>query len=151
MKRDRPASRGDIVAVEQVCQALAAAPLPAVDLATTDLPAHLAAAAAEDPTTDLLVQGKVTCMSRSKRKTPIVGNTLSESDKEYKKERAGQERARERSLIHDAKLDSEEAQDALGAEQAPWNEWATARDGKQYLKKSEWSESKVDFNKLMRK
>ena len=72
-------------------------------------------------------------MSRSRKKTPICGIAKCDSAKPYKKERAGEERTRERNLIHQAALGDEVAGERLEVEQAPWNEWASDRDGKQWL------------------
>lgn len=79
-------------------------------------------------------------MSRSRKKTPIHGITTAKSTKGYKKQRAGEERAAERKLLHAAKATMTTALDddavssdvtaELSHEQAPWNEWDCERDGK---------------------
>lgn len=73
-------------------------------------------------------------MSRSRRKTPIIGiaSVGRGSMRSYRKERAGQERAAQRALLGKAASDDAAAA-ALSDEQAPWNEWDCPRDGKQYV------------------
>jgi hypothetical protein len=67
-------------------------------------------------------------MSRSRRKTPVIGICGNDgSEKVYKRIRAGKERARLRELIAHERYD-----DAM-FELAPWDEWDTARDGKHYV------------------
>lgn len=66
-------------------------------------------------------------MSRSRRKTPIIG-FAADSDRWYKKYRAGKERARLKALLRHQKFD--EAMFVL----VPWDWWDSCKDGKLYLK-----------------
>lgn len=77
-------------------------------------------------------------MSRSCRKTPITGIAGSSSEKWYKRFRAKKERAKVKEVL------SLGLYDLLEIELAPWNEWDTGRDGKQ------WFDPLV-YPKLMRK
>lgn len=67
-------------------------------------------------------------MSRSKRKTPIVGVTTMPSDKPFKK----QEHQRERSAVK-AKLKHTVDGDSLPPSKAFGDPWKGEKDGKQYL------------------
>ena len=87
-------------------------------------------------------------MSRSKKKTPICGMTTAQSDKPYKKIRAGTERAKERALTQKAILGDESATESLEVENAPFNDWAGEKDGKQWFGHMDESEYK---KKLLRK
>lgn len=80
-------------------------------------------------------------MSRSRKHTPITSIAKCRSATSYKRIRAGEERARLRAALYQAKRvlgeqeddgDLDEVSD-LGQEFAPWNEWACPRDGKQWL------------------
>lgn len=72
-------------------------------------------------------------MSRSYRKTPIVGIAKSENVRWYKQLRASTERTLERMLLRKASLEDENAAADLSVEQEPWNEWNSPRDGKQWI------------------
>jgi hypothetical protein len=87
-------------------------------------------------------------MSRSKKKTPITANTYAETCKDYKRERASRERAHERDLLREAEKGDEKAQEKLEVERAPWNEWASDRDGKHWI--GDLADEKYK-QKLMRK
>ena len=78
-------------------------------------PAYAAALAAAVPS-----------VTRSKRRTPIVG-VAGTGAGPYKQVRAGQERARLRTLLASGR----EAE--VDRELAPWDEWACGRDGKQWV------------------
>lgn len=51
--------------------------------------------------------------------------------KSYRRDRAGKERAAQRSMLKKAATDDNTAAE-LSHEQAPWNEWDSPRDGKVY-------------------
>ncbi len=87
-------------------------------------------------------------MSRSTKHTAICGIAKPDSAKDYKKSRAGAERAHERDLIREASKGNERAAESLEVETKPWNEWSCDRDGKQYFGNMEDQEYK---RKLMRK
>jgi hypothetical protein len=65
-------------------------------------------------------------MSRSYRKTPIIGVCGSDGMRAYKAYRAGQERARVRGKLAHGDYDG------LEFELAPWDEWDCPRDGKEW-------------------
>ena len=67
-------------------------------------------------------------MTRSRRRTPVTGITTSKSEKPYKRDRQGRERTAQRAALKRAKEDGDAPE--LSAEQVPWNEWITGRDGK---------------------
>jgi hypothetical protein len=71
-------------------------------------------------------------MSRSYKKTPITGNA-GESDKNYKRIRAGRERMRQRNRLHDYQAGLELAELWLRDELSPWDAWASDKDGKRYF------------------
>ena len=64
-------------------------------------------------------------MSRSYKKSPIIGYCVSTSEKYYKRLRAKLERAHVREAIRNG--------ESPDYEMAPWNEWTTNRDGKRYI------------------
>jgi hypothetical protein len=65
-------------------------------------------------------------MSRSHKHTPISGITTARSEKDYKRQRHGQERARERQALQHAYDDI----DSPTFELAPYNAWDAPKDGK---------------------
>jgi len=79
-------------------------------------------------------------MSRSRRKTPIVGIAKSESDKWYKVLWHRINRARLRGLLAHEQYDDADTD-------TPYNDWNAPKDGKQYLK----SETIERMPELMRK
>lgn len=73
-------------------------------------------------------------MSRSYKKSPIDGiAVVNRGMSEYRKERAGRERAAQRNLLANAQRGDENAANTLEVEQEPWDEWMSPRDGLQYL------------------
>jgi hypothetical protein len=72
-------------------------------------------------------------MSRSRKKTPVIGTTMSETEKEFKQ----QEHQRERSAVRDA-LRSEK--EVLPHPKEYGNPWAGPKDGKRYLGNTKYEE-----------
>jgi hypothetical protein len=64
-------------------------------------------------------------VSRSYRRTPIIGFACSHSEKFYKRLRGKQERQRARVALAKG--------EPAHFEFAPWDEWVTGRDGKQWF------------------
>lgn len=67
-------------------------------------------------------------MSRSRKKTPITGITLAETEKEFKQQEHQRERARVRTAL--ANLDEES--DVLPHPNEFGNPWAGPKDGRRY-------------------
>jgi hypothetical protein len=76
-------------------------------------------------------------MSRSIKKTPVVGNGQTQSERWYKRHHSKQERAALR-----AKLDSGDWE-LINGVLVRWDEWSTGRDGKQYLRKDLQNDRKL--------
>lgn len=70
-------------------------------------------------------------MSRSRKHTPVCSITTARSCREYKRERAGAERAAQRNLLAAVRYGWAGADTDLEVEQVPWDEWSCERDGKQ--------------------
>lgn len=73
-------------------------------------------------------------MSRSRKKTPIMGITKASSDAWYKKYLHGKRRAKVRGLIYWGDFDGAETD-------IPYDWWETEKDGRQYFdprKHPEW-------------
>lgn len=85
-------------------------------------------------------------MSRSKKKTPIMGMTSGGGQKRFKQDAHRSERAKVKILL------STEQYDSLPDPKTYGNEWDSPRDGKQYFGLSrtdpEWAEF---FDEWMRK
>jgi hypothetical protein len=73
-------------------------------------------------------------MAHSVRSTPIIGCCKAPRGmRAYKRRRAKQERTQARTLIHQVQIGNENAAAALSHELAPWDKWASPRDGKSYV------------------
>ena len=72
-------------------------------------------------------------MSRSYKKHAFSGNCVSTSEKSYKRERVRLERARCREALHLLKISQGSEGESPSYELAPWDEWSTDRDGKNYI------------------
>jgi len=71
-------------------------------------------------------------MSRSFKKTPIVGNACSKSERFAKKNRSHRERVALRKAISH--------EDEADVQLIPWDEWDTGRDGKHRFNPEEYPE-----------
>ncbi|MFW2830747.1 hypothetical protein [Sphingomonas sp. ID0503] len=72
-------------------------------------------------------------MSRSRKKTPVIGYTTAESDKEWKQRASRRQRRATRQSLHD-KVDGD------ATPQKRWsltNPWSSDKDGKQWLAEPE--------------
>ena len=65
-------------------------------------------------------------MSRSRRKTPIFGNTTSRSEKEYKRQENRRRRRKDNILLDQAEEDGYTSDKEFG------NRWGGPKDGRQY-------------------
>lgn len=72
-------------------------------------------------------------MSRSTKRTPIIGMKIPASTRGYKTVRARAERSHQRALTAQATKGDENAQLRLEVEAKPWDEWSCERDGKQWI------------------
>ena len=70
-------------------------------------------------------------MSRSRKKTPKTGIASGSGMDRFKQMRAGQERARLRTAM--TQMEPSADGSGLEVEMAPWDEWDSPRDGKQWL------------------
>jgi hypothetical protein len=84
-------------------------------------------------------------MSRSKRKTPIVGMTSHESDKPFKKAEHQRERAQAKVKLRTTTDDT-----ALSSRKAFGDPGKSQKDGKQYVGKAR-AMNEREFHKLTRK
>lgn len=88
-------------------------------------------------------------MSRSFRKTPIVGNTTARSEKHDKKEWHQRHRHAVRQKLRTID-DLDEYQDIDIRESS--NPWSMSKDGRHYMTGfSRWRNEKYDISKYMRK
>ena len=81
-------------------------------------------------------------MSRSRRKTPIIGNCNIASEKKDKKILHGKMRTAERIRLH--KLDETIDDDIFPVEDELRNKWAMQKDGKSYMHNNDrWREKEM--------